>query len=161
MAMTVVANALVFHESLAETQFQIKDSHQGESRAVQPVESFRNGEVFDDSEIRGEWERILAVNYWPIFWSANEILRLLPTPTASSVIGWLWETSPRLVRGGVTQSHDLTGVVFQKLIADRKFLATYYTRPEAAVLLAPLALPEHLPPGERTGRMRKHWQVFE
>ena len=114
---------------------------------MRPVESFRNGEVFDDREIRREWERILAVNYWPIFWSAKETLNLLPVATASSVIGWLWETSARLVRGGVTRSHDLTGVVFQKLIADRQFLATYNTRPEAAALLASLALPAHLPPG--------------
>ena len=49
--------------------------------------------------------------------------------------------------GGVTRSHDLTGVVFQKLIADRQFLATYYTRPEAAALLAALALPDNMPPG--------------
>ena len=42
----------------------------------------------------------------------------------------------------VTQSHDLTGTVFQRLIADRKFLATFYTRPEAATLLAHLAIPD-------------------
>ena len=35
----------------------------------------------------------------------------------------------------------------QRLIADRKFLATYYTRPEAAALLAALALPANKPPG--------------
>ena len=37
--------------------------------------------------------------------------------------------------------------MFQRLIADRKFLATYYTRPEAAALLAALALPANRPPG--------------
>ena len=37
--------------------------------------------------------------------------------------------------------------MFQRLIADRKFLATYYTRPEAAALLAALALPVGKPPG--------------
>ncbi len=47
----------------------------------------------------------------------------------------------------MTRSHDLTGTVFQRLIADRKFLATYYTRPEAAALLAGLALPLDRPPG--------------
>ena len=51
-----------------------------------PVESFRNGGVFDDSGIRLEWERILAVNYWPIFWSAKEMLGLMPTATASGVL---------------------------------------------------------------------------
>ena len=42
----------------------------------------------------------------------------------------------------VAQSHDLAGTVFQRLIADRKFLATYYTRPETAALLAQLAIPD-------------------
>ena len=32
--------------------------------------------------------------------------------------------------------------MFQRLIADRKFLATFYTRPESAALLAHLAIPD-------------------
>ena len=61
------------------------------------------------------------------------------------MLDWLWVTARNLVTGGVTRSHDLTGIVFQKLIADRKFLATYYTRPEAAALLAGLAMPSNQP----------------
>ena len=57
----------------------------------------------------------------------------------------LWDTAERLIAGGVTTSHDLTGAVFQRLIADRKFLATFYTRPAAASLLASLALPQRQP----------------
>ena len=63
------------------------------------------------------------------------------------MLDWLWRTAQKLVLGGVTRSHDLTGIVFQSLIADRQFLATYYTRPEAAALLAALALPANRPPG--------------
>lgn len=147
MAMTVIANALVFHESLAEVEFQVPEAEGGPTRSVRPVESFRPGGLFASGEICLEWERILSVNYWPIFWSAKEMLRLMPIASAHSVLGWLWQTGQRLVAGGVTRSHDLTGVVFQRLIADRKFLATYYTRPEAAALLAALALPADGPPG--------------
>src|SRR5262249_33908751 len=44
------------------------------------------------------------------------------------------------------RSHDLTGAVFQKLIADRKFLAAFYTTPSSAALLVGLALdPARLP----------------
>ena len=147
MAMTVIANALVFHESLAEAEFQVPEADGAPTRGVQPVESFRPGGLFTSGEICLEWERILSVNYWPIFWSAKEMLRLMPTATAHGVLGWLWQTGQKLVAGGVTRSHDLTGIVFQRLIADRKFLATYYTRPEAAALLAALALPVGKPPG--------------
>ena len=41
---------------------------------------------------------------------------------------------------GVENSHDLTGRIFQKLIADRKYLATFYTLPASAALLARLAV---------------------
>ena len=148
MAMTVIANALVFHESLAEVEFQVPEADDGgPTRAVRTVESFRPGGIFTSGEVCLEWERVLAVNYWPIFWSAKEMLRLMPTATAHAVLEWLWRTGQKLVAGGVTRSHDLTGIVFQRLIADRKFLATYYTRPEAAALLAALALPANRPPG--------------
>ena len=147
MAMTVIANALVFHESLAEVEFQVPEAEGGPTRGVRPVEYFRPGGLFASGEVCLEWDRILSVNYWPIFWSAKEMLRLMPAATSHAVLGWLWQTGQRLVSGGVTRSHDLTGVVFQRLIADRKFLATYYTRPEAAALLASLALPAKNPPG--------------
>ncbi len=147
MAMTVIANALVFHESLAEAEFMVADAGMNTNRGILPVDSFRPGGLFTAGEIVLEWERILSENYWPIFWSAKEILRLMPTATAHRVLNRLWQTGQKLVSGGVTQSHDLTGLVFQRLIADRKFLATYYTRPEAAALLAALALPVDTPPG--------------
>ncbi len=157
MAMTVVANALVFHESLAEASFQVpEDPNAPENspadedaprHSIRSVSAFRPGGRFTADELCLEWERILKVNYWPIFWTAKEIVSRMPAQTSHAILGALWRTAQQLVAGGVTRSHDLMGVVFQKLIADRKFLATYYTRPEAAALLAGLALPTHRPPG--------------
>ena len=72
-------------------------------------------------------------------------MRILPTQLSASILNALWETAEELIVGGVTRSHDLTGVVFQRLIADRKFLATYYTRPSGAALLAGLAIPIQSP----------------
>ena len=147
MAMTVIANALVFHESLAEAEFQAPETRGGPTRSVKRVEAFRSQGIFMNGDLCDEWERILSVNYWPIFWSAREMLNAMPTATAHDVLDWLWRTGQQLVAGGVTRSHDLTGIVFQSLIADRQFLATYYTRPEAAALLSALALPANRPPG--------------
>ena len=42
---------------------------------------------------------------------------------------------------GATSLNDLSGRMFQRLIADRKFLATFYTLPNSAALLAELAIP--------------------
>ena len=66
----------------------------------------------------------------------------MPAALASDTLGTLNATAQELIYDGVTRSHDLSGVVFQRLIADRKFLATFYTTPSAAALLAALALPE-------------------
>ena len=150
MAMTVIANALVFHEALAETNFEVGAGD--ERRPVRPVEAFREDRLFDREALLGEWDAILERNYWPIFGTAKSLLDparpdALPTDTVQAVLEPLWRTARRLVAGGITRSHDLTGVVFQRLIADRKFLATYYTRPAAAALLAGLALPASRPPG--------------
>ena len=41
---------------------------------------------------------------------------------------------------GVTSTQDLAGQMFGRLIADRKFLATFYTLPSSAALLAELAV---------------------
>ena len=147
MAMTVISTALVFHESLAEVDFLVPPGNDGRARPVRPVQSFQDESAFLVSELCDEWERILEVNYWPIFWSAKEMVNVMPTRTATEVLNILWRTGQLLVAGGVTRSHDLMGIVFQNLIADRKFLATEYTSPEAAALLAALALPEDAPPG--------------
>lgn len=142
MAMTVVADALVFHAALSESGLEVPDVP---PRPVKPPSSLRSGGHFLPSQVADEWELILKVNYWPIFFSSGRIVRALPSRTASDVLGALWRTAEELVVGGVTKSHDLTGVVFQRLIADRKFLATYYTRPAAAALLAGLAAPVSSP----------------
>lgn len=143
MAMTVITNALVFHAALAEAQMSVEDIKTGSHRPViSPRQSRKHGN-FQPTHLLDEWAAILEVNYWPVFHSGGAILRELPTQTAVSVLDTLWETAESLIAGGVTKSHDLTGIVFQRLIADRKFLATYYTRPAAAVLLAGLALPLH------------------
>lgn len=149
IAMTVILNALVFHEALAEAGFEV--GPEDERRVVRAVRTFLQngnaGDPFEISEVLDEWEAILERNYWPIFASAREMLLPMPEQTADAVLRTLWLTAARLIRGGVTRSHDLTGVVFQKLIADRKFLATYYTQPAAAALLAGLALPPDRAPG--------------
>ena len=149
MAMTVLTNALIFHEALAEGEFQVADGPGGALRSVRlpALHQGVRGETFDSQELCAEWERILEVNYWPIFWTAKEMLRRMPTATAGGVLSALWSTARSLITSGVTRSHDLTGIVFQRLIADRKFLAAFYTRPEAAVLLAGLALPANRAPG--------------
>ena len=73
---------------------------------------------------------------------ATSCARLTRRAWAVDALRVMRRTADRLIALGVSQSHDLSGTVFQRLIADRKFLATFYTRPESAALLAHLAIPD-------------------
>lgn len=133
MAMTIVANALIFHETLANGK--------GPLASIRPLDTIRNGTGrLSKTKVIKEWERILEINYWPIFDVAKRIVAELPTESATRMLEILAETGSRLLSNRLTRSHDITGAVFQKLIADRKFLAAFYTTPPSAVLLANLAL---------------------
>ena len=146
MAMTVVATALIFHEALAESNFVVEEY--GEDRHLRHVDDLKVSGLFSvPSLVKDEWWAILRVNYWPIFWTANQVLNKMSVSQSGKTLNVLWAAVQELVAGGVTRSHDLTGIVFQRLIADRKFLATFYTRPAAASLLAGLAMPADRPPG--------------
>ena len=141
MAMTVLVDALVFHAALAEAEMSVHEQGASAQRPVRSPTEFRRNGTFQPTLLTDEWESILEINYWPIFHTATSIVRALPTRTAARLLDLLWTTTEELIVGGVTKSHDLTGVVFQRLIADRKFLATYYTKPSGAALLAGLAIP--------------------
>ncbi len=160
MAMTVIINALIFHEALSEAEFFISDplspreaGGDADGRGGVPQRRLRHlrellpPRDFDIDALITEWHAVLEINYWPIFATASEILLKLPEETAVGVLTPLRQGALRLVQRGVTKSHDLTGVIFQRLIADRKFLATFYTRPAAAALLAGLAIPADRAPG--------------
>lgn len=141
MAATILANAFMFHENLA-----------GGPGELTHVKSFAelqwSGDGLNKHTILVEWQKILKVNYWPIFDIARRILEVVPTPESKSLIEGLVSTANKLLENRLMRSHDLTGAVFQRLIADRKFLAAYYTTPASAALLVGLAItPEKLPTG--------------
>lgn len=133
MAATILANAFVFQETLAGGPDQLAE--------VKSIEELRNGiGGIKKSAVLSEWRQILNVNYWPIFDIARRILEVIPPAHSSSVIDRLSDTAERLLENRLMRSHDLTGAVFQRLIADRKFLAAYYTMPASAALLIGLAI---------------------
>lgn len=137
MAATILANAFVFHESLARGPGQLSQ--------VLSVEELRGSASLTKAAVLTEWRKILKVNYWPIFDIARRILEIIPVSDTKGLIGQLTATADKLVENRLMRSHDLTGAVFQKLIADRKFLAAYYTTPASAALLIGLAVTSNRP----------------
>ena len=130
MACAIIVNALIFHERLA-----------GMYSGVQPIDLVCGRSVENPKdEVVTAWTRILEINYWPIFAIARGILEQLPAGDAAAILSGLRLTAETVDAAGVDNSHDLTGRVFQRLIADRKYLATFYTLPASAALLARLAV---------------------
>ena len=86
------------------------------------------------------WDAILEVNRWPIFSIARDIVIRLPMQCVAPVMDRISRSVRDLAQLGATTHYDLTGRMFQTLITDRKFLATFYTLPESACLLAELAV---------------------
>ena len=130
MACAIIANALVFHERIA-----------GMYDDVKPLGMVCGDDVANpQSAVLAAWQDILQINYWAIFAVANDILAHLPAAEAARILWRLRDTAQAVRSMGVENSHDLTGRIFQRLIADRKYLATFYTLPASAALLARLAV---------------------
>ncbi len=130
MACAIIANALVFHEHIAGMHAEIKPLAQ----VCGP------GVVNPQGEVLAAWDAILGINYWAIFAIAKDILEQLDSLDAASILRQLRDTAQSVNATGVDNAHDLTGRIFQRLIADRKYLATFYTLPASAALLARLAV---------------------
>ncbi len=130
MACAIIANAMVFHEQLS-----------GMHDEVRPLRLVCGDGVANPQEATLDaWAVILGINYWPIFAIAKDVLEQLPSGDAARILRTLRRTAQRIDAAGVTNAHDLTGRIFQRLIADRKYLATFYTLPASAALLARLAV---------------------
>ena len=129
MACAIIANALVFHERLS-------GSHDIPSLRMVCGDDARNpfGDTLDT------WGEILRVNYWAIFSIAKDIMERIPSGYGARLLRILRDTALEVMNTGASIAHDLTGRIFQRLIADRKYLATFYTLPASALLLARLAV---------------------
>ena len=130
MAMAIVANALMFHTAIA-------GDHDVATLAELRMATRRS---VSQQAVLDEWARILQINYWPIFKIASDLLMVIPARKATRILDDLAAVADEMAGIGVTTTHDLSGQMFGRLIADRKFLATFYTLPSSAMLLAELAV---------------------
>jgi len=130
MACAIIANALIFHERIA-------GMHEG----INPL-LLVCGPDIPNPQIKTltAWDAILDINYFPIFAIARDLLRQLPAGPAKQILDVLRDTAQQVDAAGVDNARDLTGRIFQRLISDRKYLASSYTRPASAALLARLAV---------------------
>ena len=129
MAALVIINAMVFQERLAREQ-----------EVFRPVVAARKGGVFSGAVLLQLWEAILEVDYYPIFIMAKDVVEELSAVEAPGILDECARTAERLLGMGAVGRHDLAGMIFNRLITDRKLLAAYYTSIPASTILAGLAL---------------------
>lgn len=132
MAAAIIVNAMVFHNAIALHS------------EIPAVEELRRDGIAKENLLHKQdilecWRDILEINYWPIFRLAIDLLRPIPVPYANEIATQAAQAATDLAGLGVTTMHDLSGRMFQQLIADRKFLATFYTLPASAAMMAELA----------------------
>ena len=129
MAALVIINAMLFQDRLASQQ-----------EAFRPVVAARQGGVFSSAVLLQLWNEILEVDYYPIFVMAKDVVEEFTGLEASDVLRECARTAERLLGMGAVGRHDLAGMIFNRLITDRKLLAAYYTSIPASTVLAGLAL---------------------
>ncbi len=132
----VIVNAMIFQEVLSSSDPRVRSLSELplEPDPVLPL-------------VR-HWCSILAdIDYYPIFHIAQAALRTTTAhrETLSAVRG-LTEAARELVAMRAPMRHDLMGRIYHRLLAQAKYLGTFYTSIPAATLLLELALrPEAWP----------------
>ena len=134
-------NALLFQELLAQDLDTGKLPEEFRGTVIP-----RPDPSGDPTSIRGQWDAILKINWWPIFHVAREALQAAPPYVAAQALRQLSVAAEQIAAKGVIRRHDVAGRIFHRLLDTRKFLATNYTTIPAAVLLAGLAFDERHSP---------------
>ena len=132
MCATMLINALAYQQNLSG-HLDIDDL---------PTAARRRGVDIGKDLVMDLWDEILDINYWPIFHIASRLLMDVPASAVTAILPRMYETANGIQMA--MRQNDVAGIVFQRLIADRKTLKTYYTRPESAAFLAYLAVPVDL-----------------
>ena len=129
MAALVIINAMVFQERLASSE-----------AAFQPVNAAIRDGRFSRMTLLQVWDHILSIDYYPIFSMARDVVQEFSEIEAAEVLTECARTAAALLSMGAVGRHDIAGRIFNRLIAERKLLAAFYTSIPASTLLAGLAL---------------------
>ncbi len=139
MAAAIMINALAYHQNLAGFPIMIAKAGGTERHTIRGLADLRLQTGYHPDPIIIEWENILGYNFWAIFDIASKLMRIVPPTLATEGLLEVMIDAANSIQDAIKQ-HDVAGTIFQRLIADRQTLATYYTRPESTTLAAYLAV---------------------
>ena len=130
MCATMLINAIAYQQNLSNHHAEIDD--------LTSVRNLYGGRELTKGILMDEWRKILDINYWPIFHIALELLNDIPVDAVAEMLPGMLLTADEIQVA--MRQNDIAGIVFQRLIADRRTLKTYYTRPESTVFVAHLGV---------------------
>ena len=132
MAALTLSGAIAFHDEAAE--------HNGIPTIGELTVLGNTG--IDYAGLINAWHQILKNDYYPIFKIALDILKSIPVNDASSILSILYKLYSNMAASGQSRPQEIYSQGFQNVINERKKLASFYTKPSAATLLASLTVPE-------------------
>ena len=130
MAALVCINTISLHERLASAGADISSPPQ------------RRAGISQDyvDELTEAWGRLRETDYRPVFDQPSRVLTALARCDAVAFVARCDEAANRLTQFIASSGQDIAGQIFNKLVADRKFLSAYYTSLPSARMLAGLSL---------------------
>jgi len=155
MAGLIMSNAMVFYDLISD-RITLNDN-----RKCKGLDELRDGGAITQDRLKTAWRDILSYNYNPIFSVALDTLSTLDDEESETIIGALDEAAATIRSKKVTGSSDMYGKLLQRVITDRVHLASYYTRPEAAALIAVLAVPPSNSPLYKDADAIKKYRVAD
>jgi hypothetical protein len=125
-------NAMIFHEVIAASR--------GDIPSVSQLEGNSMADMVDS--LKERWDYILKeIDYYPIFHIAKELLLALSTDHyIYQGLKALAKAAREVVGNRAALRHDLAGRVYHRLLANAKYMGTFYTSIPAATLLLKIAL---------------------
>ena len=133
MAALILSNAMVFYDEIASTR---------RGARLRSIGQLRDGDgVITTEALRAAWQRALGINCHPIFNIALRLLEPIDMRITREIIDRLVDAADFVRSHNLSHSSDMYGLVLQRMIDDRERLATYYTLPESAEMMASIVLP--------------------
>ena len=152
-AMLVVATAMMFHSRLDSHRNELQpefDSRQPEGTSfVGAWPPMMAQQCVRDTDpvgaFGGAWDLWLAVDYKPIFATAQSALNECPHDSAfTAAIRETGEAALALTRDISGLRHDLLGRIFHTVLDTARYDGSFYTTTAAATLLASLAITDDM-----------------
>ena len=149
MASLVIQNAMLFYDQISG------------KRNIKTIQQLKYMNKLNFDFVVESWEYVLTIDYAPIFEIAVKILKYFSNEIAEQILKNVDDAVNKIIQMNMSRSGDMYGVIFQRLVEDRKQLAAFYTLPESAALLSSLSTPNEQDPIWKDKEIIKNYRIAD